>query len=276
MVKVPSYSDIGKSAKELLYGGKDGSFQYDVKSTVTTKTSNGLTATLNLIRKSEGTVAPSLKLAYSKDKYTVDTTFTTSEKIAVNGSVADVAPGLKVSGSYTVPDSSSGKVTFDYLFPYLNLKVTAGLTSAPKIDASAATGYDRLVLGAHAGFDTSRSAITTWSLAAGYHGPDYQLAGFLLDKGATTKATFSHNYSKDKAIGVEVTRKLSGADTAIAAVFQKRLDGAVVKVKLDSAGHLSGLYETSLVTGEKIAISSQLNAVDLSKPGKWGVAVNLN
>jgi len=55
-------------------------------------------------------------------------------------SYTNVAPGLKVGLSGTLPDVNSAKLSVDYVMQYLNLKSSLGLTSTPKVEMSASTG----------------------------------------------------------------------------------------------------------------------------------------
>ncbi len=77
-------------------------------------------------------------------------------------------------------------------------------------------------------------------------------------------------------VGAEVTRKVASGDTSVTLGYARALaSGALAKVKVDNTGVLTALYETRLTTGEKVGGSFQVQATDLSKPVKWGFAVDL-
>lgn len=83
--------------------------------------------------------------------------------------------------------------------------------------------------------------------------------------------------SASTKVGAEVVRKLdsTGATTINLGYSKLLASGSLAKLKLDNTGVLSALYETKLTTGEKVAGSLQLQATDLSKPVKYGFAVDL-
>ncbi|KAJ9522514.1 hypothetical protein QJQ45_008353 [Haematococcus lacustris] len=277
MAPIPAYTDIGKAVGDLFKGSsKAGAFQLDHKVTYSGVTSSGLNVTLTGITKGER-VEPTLKAAYAKKGYSADVTYDGAAKVAINTSVADVLlPGLKLSGSVTLPNPNSAKASIDYNFPYLSTKATMTLTSKPLVDVVASTGYKDVVVGVEAGFDTVKSTVSKYNLAVGYHAPDFQIAASVLDKLSTVKVGYAHNVSSSTRVGAEVLRKLVSGDTSVILGYSKTLStGALTKLKIDNSGLLTGLYETKLTTGEKVGASFQLHATDLSKPVKYGFAVDL-
>jgi hypothetical protein len=107
-------SDIGKEVRSILYGAKDGVFQYDQKLSYSTRTADGVQLVLNAIRKDEKADL-SLRTVYNYGNYGLNATFTTSDKVHVLASVDKIAPGVKVSLSATLPDKDSGKLLVDYI-----------------------------------------------------------------------------------------------------------------------------------------------------------------
>lgn len=144
---------------DLLKGSsKSGAFQLDHKVSYAGTTSSGLNVTISAVAKGDK-VDPTLKAAYAKKGYSADVTYDGSAKIAVNSSVADVLPGLKLSGSVSLPDANSAKASAEYSFPYLSTKATVTLTSKPVVDVVASTGYKDVIVGVEAGFDTAKSTV---------------------------------------------------------------------------------------------------------------------
>lgn len=270
----PAFGDVGKAVKELVSGGKTGVFQYEPKVTYSGTTSTGVTFTTTAVQKGDR-VDASLKAAYSTKAYSVDATYNPNNKISVNGSLADVAPGVKLTAAVVLPDTASAKAGVEYANPYVNLKATVGLTSTPLLEASAASGYKNIIVGGEAGYDSAKSILTKYNIGVGYHAPDYQVAAFLQDRAGTLRLAYAHNVTPTQTVGAEVTRTLAtSASTFNLAYSRKLASGAVSKFKIDNAGLLSVLYETKLSTGEKVAGSVQLQATDLSRPVKYGFALD--
>ncbi|PNH06790.1 Mitochondrial outer membrane protein porin 6 [Tetrabaena socialis] len=273
---IVAFGDIGKAAKGLLGGDKaTGTFQFDPKLSVSSTTSSGVAFTATATQKGE-TVAATLKAAYSTKKYSVDAAVDPSGKVTASASISELAPGVKLSSSAVVPDISTAKLTLDYVMPYAAAKATFGLTATPVVDLSASTGYQAFVLGAETSYDTAKSAVTKYNFALGYHAADFQFAALLSDQLKTLKLSYMHSLTSTSTVGAEVSRKLASGDTAFTLAYARKLtNGALTKFKLDGSGLLSALYETKLATGEKVTGSLQLQATELSKPAKYGFAVDL-
>eukprot|EP00199_Chlamydomonas_sp_CCMP681_P006758 CAMPEP_0119108626 /NCGR_PEP_ID=MMETSP1180-20130426/15514_1 /TAXON_ID=3052 ORGANISM="Chlamydomonas cf sp, Strain CCMP681" /NCGR_SAMPLE_ID=MMETSP1180 /ASSEMBLY_ACC=CAM_ASM_000741 /LENGTH=279 /DNA_ID=CAMNT_0007094261 /DNA_START=47 /DNA_END=886 /DNA_ORIENTATION=+ len=279
MAPVPGYSDIGKAVNDVLKGSaKSGAFQLDNKVTYSGSTSTGLNATLSAVAVGDK-VLPTLKAAYAKAGYSADCTFDgSSQKVALSTAAANVMlPGLRLSGNVTLPDTNSAKFQAEYAFPFLTTKATVQLTSSPVLELVASTGLKDIVVGVEVAFDTAKNMVSKHNVAVGYHAPDFQMAISILDKLQTVKVGYTHNVNPTTRVAAEINRKLASGDTSVTLGYAKLLaSGASAKFKIDNTGLLSALYETKLTSGEKVASSFQLFATDLSKPLKYGFAVDLS
>ncbi|KIY92361.1 hypothetical protein MNEG_15601 [Monoraphidium neglectum] len=105
---VASYSEIGKNAREVLLGGREGLYQFDQKLALSTKTADGVSLALSAINKGEKADL-SLKSSYNYKNYGLTALFKTStDKIDVTTNIDNLAPGLKATIHATLPDSQSG------------------------------------------------------------------------------------------------------------------------------------------------------------------------
>lgn len=275
MAAVPAFDTIGKASKEVLYGGKDGTYGFDQKVTVSTTTSDGVKLDFTAAKKGEKSDLM-LKTGYTFGRYGFTALLNTTDKVAVSASIDKVAPGLKATLTATLPDTASGKLQLDYSNPYSCVKAVAGLTSSPKVDVFSTTAYKNFVLGGHVGYDTSKSDITGYTAALGYTAPDAQFALILQDKLETIKLMAQHNVSKSLALAAELSRPVAGGDVSFALGATRKLDnGAVLKTKVDNTGVLSALLAQKLSTGEKIVLSGQLDTNNPSKPPKVGVSIEM-
>lgn len=59
------------------------------------------------------------------------------------------------------------QLSADYSIPHLTLKSAVGLTSQPKVDLAATTGYKDIVIGGEATYDSAKGDVTKWSAGAG-------------------------------------------------------------------------------------------------------------
>lgn len=216
-----------------------------------------------------------LKSVYAAPRYTLVSSVTREGKLAAAVTVKDLAPGLVVGASGTLPDPDTAKLAVDYSLPHLTLKSTVSLAAQPKVDLAATTGYEGVTVGASATFDAGKSAVTKWTAGAGYTAADYQVSALLTDTN-NLSLLVAHRVTSDTTIGAEVARPLAGGATTFAVGLARRLEGgALSKAKLENSGTLSLLYEQELKAKTKVALSTQINALDVNAPPKFGVAFDV-
>jgi voltage-dependent anion channel protein 2 len=168
-------ADIGKAVRDVLYGAKDGVYQYNQKLSLATRTADGIALTLTAVRKDDAADL-SLRSVYNAGNFGLTTVFNTSDKVSVLASLDKVAPGLKASLSATLPDSQSGKLLLDYSNAQVHVKSSVGLTTQPKVTLSAASAYKSIVFGGEATYDTAKSTLSGYGVAVGLHAADSQIA----------------------------------------------------------------------------------------------------
>eukprot|EP00798_Chlamydomonas_sp_ICE-L_P015271 gene15271-21353_t len=276
----PFYGDIGKANKDLLSGSaKSGAFTYDSKLTFASATSSGVKFAVSAAQKGD-LINPALKIAYGTKAYSGNVSCTPGGNLTVNATLIDFgAPGLCLSSSVPLSKPSDAKVGLNYHFPYLAVKAQlAQLTSTDSqlLDLSATTGYKNFVVGIETSCNTSKSVMTKYNIGAGYQGSDFQVAGFLADKCSTARFMYAHTVDATHSVGAEVVRNLSTNENTFSIGVAKKLpEGSLLKLKLESGGTVSAMYEAKLANGEKVAGSLQAHASDLAKPLKFGFAIDL-
>lgn len=277
-MKVPAFSDFGKAAKEVLYGGgKGGSYQYDKKVKLSAKASDGMAFTLSSTVKGDK-LTGEFKTSYGFDRYNVDVTATNASTVTVKGSVADfLTPGLKCTTSIALPDASKPKVGLQYTRPYLNSKVDVDVATSPKVSAALASGYSNVLCGGDCSYDTAKGTFSSWNLGGGYLGPCYETA-FLYNHQGNAKILHSQSLDNASRLGVEIVRPLKGESPATFCFgYSKTLsNGALVKAKADSAGMTSVLWENQIDKGVKMAVSGQFDVKDFDKGAKIGTYFEMN
>eukprot|EP00891_Asterochloris_glomerata_P009541 jgi/Astpho2/9541/Aster-03826 len=271
MSRIPGFTDLDRATRELLYGGKTGAFQFDNIVQLTSKTADGVEFSTTTSVKGER-LESIIKAAYGTEKYGFTASILGDGKVLGTATLKNPAPGVNVTLSGTIPDENSGKLALDYSAPYFTLKSKLGLTNSPKLDISASTGKDGfgidgkevVVVGGDATYDTNKADVTAWSAGLGYHGLDYQLGGILTDRGNTLKLHYAHNLDAARTAGAEVTRPINGGDTKAVVGYSHRLqDGAVSKLRIDTGGLLTILYEQEVRPKIRMGVTGQ---VDVRKP----------
>lgn len=275
MAKVPAFADYARSAKDLLYGPKDGGFQFNKVLTVASRTSDGVDFAIKTVIKAEGGVENELKSVLSRDKATFTGTLTQAGKLSLSAVYKELAPGLAAGLSGVAGDPESAKLAVDYVVPHLTAKAAFTVTAAPKVDVSASTGHQGLVAGGEASYDTAKSAVTKWAVGVGYQASDYSASVALTDAQLVT-AAYAHRVNADVTVGAEASRKLSDAGAVtFAAGLSKRLDsGALAKARVDHKGLVAVLYEQEL-SKTKLAVSGQFDSLNLSAAPKLGFGYHI-
>lgn len=275
---VQGFYEVGKNAKEVLFGGREGLYQFDQRISLSTKTADGVALAVQGINKGEKADL-SLKSTYNYKNYGLTALFRTgSDKIDVTTTIDNLAPGLKAAVHATLPDSQSGKLLLDYVpCTYAHVRATVGLNTQPKVAIATTAQRGAILYGAEGTFDTAKSEVTGYGLLAGWMGGDSQLVLQLTDKLETAKLLASHNYTKDKAVAAEVSRPVNGGDVTFTLGIQQRLEnGALFKAKVNHLGVASLLYEQRMSSGERVALSTQLDTINIGgKAPKVGVALEL-
>ena len=227
----------------------------------------------------DGKLETDVKASYENSKYKIVTTLVQATgKVGLSLAAKELAPGLTVGVSGTLPDIDSGKLAMDYVAPHVTLKTSMSLSATPKVDASATSrfaikGRD-LVGGADVSYDAAKGAVTKWVLGSAYTAADYQLAATLNDKQDVT-LLIAHSVRPDLTLGAEVVRNIPSSETSLAAGIARRLpSGALQKIKVAHTGIVSVLHEQVLEGKSKIALSGQFDAKDLSKAPRYGVGVD--
>mmetsp|Transcript_24169 Transcript_24169/g.61952 ORF Transcript_24169/g.61952 Transcript_24169/m.61952 type:complete len:275 (+) Transcript_24169:95-919(+) len=271
MSKVASFGDIGKPAGDLLNKG------FDVKQTVTLNaaSTDGTKVTIKSTKDGEK-LSGDIKLAKSLcPAFNLDVSITSDSKVSFTGVAPSLYKGLKCTLAGSLPDHTSGKLTLDYAMPHLNTKTVIGLTSSPLLNLTATTGSSGAIMGGDVAYDTGKSAITKWSVGAGYIGPDYNAGVVLSDKGNTVKATYSQVLDPTQSVGCEVVRKLSSDATTFTVGYSKALDtGAILKMRLASSGMGALSYQFIPAPKTTVTLSGQFDTMNLDKNTKLGVALD--
>ncbi|KAH7617731.1 hypothetical protein Ndes2526B_g07596 [Nannochloris sp. 'desiccata'] len=279
MATAPAFGDLGRTAKDVLYGGREGLFQFNNVASITTRTADGMDFAVKGVHR-DGKLDTELKGTYDTSSYKIIATLAQATgKLGLSAAAKEVAPGVTVGVSGTLPDVDSAKLAVDYVAPHVTLKTSTSLTAAPKVDAAVTTAFNRsgrnVVAGAEVSYDAAKGTVSKWAIGSGYTAADYQLAAMLNDK-KDVSLLIAHSVQSDLIVGAEAVRNLESAETALAAAVQRRLaSGALQKVKVQHTGIVSVLHEQILEGKSKITLSGQFDAKDLSKAPKYGMGLDL-
>lgn len=270
MAVPPSYSDLGKAAKDLLNKGYNyGNAKLELK----TKTGNGIAVTAggssNL---ASGKVTGNLEAKHTRKdlgltvtkKWNTDNVF--SSEVAVEDKLL---AGLKLTldSTYAVETrKKAGVLKAVYKKDYLNLAADLNVAKAPVINASAVVGYQGLLLGYQMAFDTATSKLAKSNCALGYKTGDLVLHACV--NNASEFAGSLHqkvNDNLDTALSVSYA---SGSSPAFALAAKWAVDKeASLQAKVNNSSQVGIAYAQIVRPGVKLTLSSMTDAKNFSAGG---------
>jgi len=270
MAVPPSYSDLGKAAKDLLNKGYNyGSAKLELK----TKTENGIAVTAggssNL---ASGKIAGNLETKWAcKDSgLNVTKKWNTDNVVSSEVSVEDkLVKGLKLTldSTLAVPTGSkSGALKAAFKKDYVNIALDANLAKAPVINGAAVVGYQGVLLGYQMAFDVGSSKLAKSNFALGYSAGNLTLHT-AVNNGSEFAGSLHQKHSDSLETAVNVSYA-SGATPAFAVAAKKNIDKDLsLQAKVNNAAQLGIAYSQVVKPGLKLTLSSMVDVKNFSAGG---------
>jgi len=270
MAVPPSYSDLGKAAKDLLNKGYNyGSAKLELK----TKTENGIAVTAggssNL---ASGKIAGNLETKWAcKDSgLNVTKKWNTDNVVSSEVSVEDkLVKGLKLTldSTLAVPTGSkSGAIKAAFKKDYVNIALDANLAKAPVINGAAVVGYQGVLLGYQMAFDVGSSKLAKSNFALGYSAGNLTLHT-AVNNGSEFAGSLHQKHSDSLETAVNVSYA-SGATPAFAVAAKKNIDKDLsLQAKVNNAAQLGIAYSQVVKPGLKLTLSSMVDVKNFSAGG---------
>lgn len=265
----PSFSDLGKSAKDLF--SKNFTFGV-VKIEHKTSASEGISLTTSGTHSfSSGVLDGSLKAEYKLPEYGAkfaqkwDTKNDLSSEISVEDKLVN---GLKNTLEFTFNPNDGRKDTkfktsfkqsflnssldFDLMKPN-NLVNGSIAISCPNKD------WDKFVLGTNFSFDNEKRSIGKMTFAASFIDKDFVLFTSLCGDNVNTSVYYTPRCCLQTAINVNA--KLKEGRSVIGFASQYKVDkDSFVKAKIDTSAIVGVAYCRTVLSGVKLTLSGQFNA----------------
>lgn len=270
MAVPPSYSDLGKAAKDLLNKGYNyGSAKFELK----TKTANGIAVTAggssNL---ASGKIAGNLETKYGCKDMGLNVTkkWNTDNIISSEISVEDqLLKGLKLTLDSTVAaqtGSKSGVVKAAFKKDHINVALDANVAKAPVVNGSAVVGYQGVLLGYQMAFDVGSSKLAKSNFALGYSAGN--LTVHTCVNNASEFAGSLHQKHSDKLETAVNVSYASGASPAFAVAAKMNVDKDLsIQAKVNNASQLGFAYSQVVKPGVKLTLSSMTDIKNFSAGG---------
>lgn len=222
--------------------------------------------------------------------YLVSTTVTGAGAASITAIATSLpVPGLRATATLPLPAVTAAKLGLAYAADVVN--VAAGVSGLvmgkPVFEVAATTGWQQLALGVElSGGPASSSAAPRWGATLAYLGEQSQVALAVLESGQLGKLSALHTVSPSTYVAVEVARRLDveagkgAAGAASGAAFtvglqRKLASGALTKLKVDSGGLATGLYEQRVAADVAVALTGQVDLANLGRPPAVGIMMKL-
>lgn len=277
----PSYSDLGKAARDLFSKGfNHGFYKIECK----TKTNTGVEFTTNgSSNHDSGKVNGSLETKYKCSDYglTFNEKWTTDNNLSTEITIEDqLAKGLKLSfDTQFAPQTGkkSGKIKTAYKQDYINLNCDVDFDFAgPTIHGAAVVGYNGWLAGYQGSFDTSKSKLTKSNLAVGFQGDDFTLHTNVND-GTEFCGSYYQKVNRDLESGVQLswTSGSNATRFGLAAKYTPDKD-SIFRAKVNNASQVGLSYQQKLRDGVTMTLSTLIEGKNFSQGGhKVGLGLDL-
>jgi voltage-dependent anion channel protein 2 len=274
----PSYSDIGKQARDVF--GKGYHFGL-VKLEVKSKSASGLEFTAGGNTTTDGgKVSGSIESKMTVKEHGLKLTekWNTDNSIGATVDYEKLMPGLKLTlDSSFQPNTGdkSGKFKTEYKHEKLLFNADMGLTKSPVVNMSAAVGHGPYALGYQTAFDSGKSALTKHNLALNYNAGDMVMHGSLADFKVYGGGVYLKNSSALET-GITGSCTVGGGSTfAIGCKYALDKDAAV-RAKVDTNSQIGLSYQQKLRDGCTVTLSTNLDGTKLNQPGhKLGICLEM-
>jgi len=276
----PTYSDLGKSARDIFSKGYDiGSIKLDVK----TKAEGGMeiSAGGNHCLES-GKINANLETKYKCKDYGLTLTEKLNTDNCLNTDIAvedKLAKGLKLqlcTSFFPMTGKKKGTLKTTYKTEHLTITGDSTLVTAPVLNASAVAHYNNIFFGYQGAFDTAKSMLTKNNVAAGYTASDMAVHTYAND-GSDFGASIHHKLGKGLEGAVDVGFSSSSNTSRFGLGCKYALDhNSSLRAKVNNQGMIGLGYQHRLRDGVTLTLSTLVNGKNPNGGGhKLGLSLEL-
>uniref|UniRef100_A0A3Q1F494 Non-selective voltage-gated ion channel VDAC3 n=1 Tax=Acanthochromis polyacanthus TaxID=80966 RepID=A0A3Q1F494_9TELE len=252
MAVPPSYSDLGKAAKDIFSKGY-GEYYFSPRSKLLTEFNTSGSSNTDT-----GKASGNLETKYKMKELglSVNQKWNTDNTLATEVTVEDqLAQGLKVAlDTSFVPNTGkkSGKLKTGYKRDYVNLGCDVDF-EGPIIHATAVLGYEGWLAGYQMAFDTAKSKLAQNNFALGYRAGDFQLHTNVNDGTEFGGSIYQKvNDELETAVTLAWTAGSNNTRFGIAAKYKLDKD-ASLSAKVNNASLIGVGYTQSLRPGRLLS-----------------------
>ncbi|GAW16300.1 hypothetical protein ANO14919_057250 [Xylariales sp. No.14919] len=264
-MSVPAFSDISKSANDLL--SKD--FYHLSAGTIEVKSNTPNNVAFKVTGKNSHDKATSgaLEGKYSDKSLglTLTQTWNTANALDTKIELADsLAKGLKAETIFQflpANNNTGAKLNLTFKQSAFHGRAFFDLLKGPTANVDAVIGHEGFLAGASAGYDVQKAAVTGYSAAVGYVAPQYSAAVTATDNLSVFAASYYHKVnSQVEASAKAVWNSKSGNTVGLEVASKYRLDPvSFAKAKINDRGVAAVAYNVLLRPGVTVGIGASFD-----------------
>ncbi|KAL8654349.1 MAG: hypothetical protein Q9226_003476 [Calogaya cf. arnoldii] len=279
----PAFSDIAKASNDLITRDFYHTARANVE--VKTKAPNGVSFNVKGKSSQEGSTTGSIEGKYvnAPSGLTLTQAWTTTNilntKIELDN---QIAKGMKaeVAADFAPPSKDIGaKLNLSFKQPSFHIRAFLDLMKGPTANIDAVVGREGFLVGAEAGYDVQKAAITRYAAAVGYTVPQYSTAITASNNLSVFSAAYYHKVNSEVEAGAKATWDSKGSNNVGLEVAGKyRLDPtSFAKAKVNERGILSLAYNVLLRSGVTVGAGISLDTQKLNESAhKMGAHFEFN
>jgi len=202
---------------------------------------------------------------------TVTQAWNTNSTLETKLEMADnLAKGLKAEGVFNyLPSNGARGAKFNLHFKQPNFHTRAffDLLKGPTANIDAVVGHEGFIVGAQAGYDVQKAAITGYSTAVGYAAPTYSAAITGTDNLSIFSASYYHKVNSQVEAGAKATWNSKTSNTVgLETAVKYRLDPvSFVKAKINDRGVAALAYNVLLREGVTFGVGTSFDTQKLDQ-----------
>jgi len=268
---VPSFADIAKPSNDLL--NKDFYHTAAAILEVKSKAPNGVSFNVKGKSSHDPATTGQIEAKYNDAPtgLTITQAWTTLNVLDTKVELDNTfAHGLKAEiTTQFLPSSQSkgAKLNLHFKQPSFHARAFFDLLKGPTANVDAVLGHDGFLVGAEAGYDVQKAAITRYSAAIGYSVPAYAAAITATNNLSVFSASYYHKVNNDVEAGAKATWDSKSSNNVGLEVASKyKLDEeSFAKAKINDRGIAALAYNVRLRRGVTLGLGASFDTQNLNQ-----------
>ncbi|KAL8752037.1 MAG: hypothetical protein Q9199_006023 [Rusavskia elegans] len=267
----PAFSDVAKASNDLI--NRDFYHTAAANLEVKSKAPNGVSFNVKGKSSHEGSTTGSIEGKYvnAPSGLTVTQAWTMTNVLNTKLELDNqIAKGMKAEvAADFVPSSKDigAKLNLTFKQPNFHARAFFDLMKGPTANIDAVLGREGFLVGAEAGYDVQKAAITRYAAAVGYSVPQYSAVITASNNLSVFSAAYYHKVNSEVEAGAKATWDSKGSNNVGLEVAGKwRLDPtSFAKAKVNDRGIASLAYNILLRSGVTVGAGISLDTQKLNE-----------